>query len=316
MEKRNQSTITEFLLLGFGNLHNFKILVFTLCLIIHIMALTANYLVIVLVGVTKSLHSPMYFFLSQLSLSEILFTSNIVPNMLWLILKGGGKVSVIRCLFKFYLLSVLTVAQCFLLAAMSFDRHVAICRPLHYATIMTFTHQLQMIISCWLLGFTLALFVYIFLSKLNFCGLDTINHFYCDIAPVLQLSCSSTSSVELVLALIAFPVLLLPFMFIIVTYISIIQTILRIPSSTGRHKAFSTCSSHLIIVCMYYGTLSSIYIFPPRDNSINLNKGLSVLYTLVTPLFNPLIYCLRNQDIRGAIFKYIQYLKLRKAMDT
>ncbi|XP_044132810.1 olfactory receptor 6F1-like [Bufo gargarizans] len=316
MDKRNQSTITEFLLLGFGSLHNLKILVFTFGLIVHIMALTANVLVIVLVVVTKSLHSPMYFFLSQLSLSEILFTSNIVPNMLWLILKGGGKVSVFGCLFQLYLLATPTVAQCLLLAAMAFDRHVAICRPLHYATIMTFTHQLQVVTSCWLVGFTLAFLIYISLSKLKFCGFNTINHFYCDIAPLLQLSCSSTSSVELVTALIAFTIVWSPFMFIIVTYISIIQTILNIPSSTGRHKAFSTCSSHLIIVCMYYGTLSSIYIFPPRDNSINLNKGLSVLYTLVTPLFNPLIYSLRNQNIRGAIFKYIQYLRLWKAKDT
>ncbi|XP_066445654.1 olfactory receptor 6F1-like [Eleutherodactylus coqui] len=314
MDERNQSTITEFLLLGFGNLHNFKILVFTLFLIVHIMALTANILVIVLVGVTQSLHSPMYFFLSQLSLSEILFTGNIVPNLLWLILVGEGRVSVVRCLAQFYFLSVPTVDQCLLLVAMSFDRHVAICRPLHYPTIMTITHQLQIVTSCWLLGFILALLVYIFLNRLIFCGPNTINHFYCDIAPLLRLSCSSTSTVELVTTVVAFPVLLSPFVLIIVTYISIIRTILRIPSSTGRHKAFSTCSSHLIVVCVYYGTLSSIYIFPSRDNSINLNKGLSVLYTLVTPLFNPLIYSLRNQEIRGAIFKYIQSLTVWKPM--
>ncbi|XP_073510602.1 olfactory receptor 11L1-like isoform X1 [Phyllobates terribilis] len=309
MDKRNQSAITEFFLLGFGNLHNFRIAVFTLFLMVHIMALTANILVIVLVGVTGSLHSAMYIFLSQLSLSEILFTSNIVPNMLWLILVGGGKVSVARCLSQFYLLGVPTIAQCLLLAAMSFDRHVAICRPLHYATIMTLSLQLQMVTSCWFLGFTMSFFVYIFLSKLEFCSRNVINHFYCDIAPLLQLSCSSTSLVELVTAVVSFPVLLTPFTFIVVTYVSIIRAILNISSSTGRPKAFSTCSSHLIIVCMYYGTLSSIYIFPPRDNSINLNKGLSVLYTLVTPLFNPLIYSLRNQDIRGAILKCIQALR-------
>ncbi|XP_069816969.1 olfactory receptor 10J4-like [Dendropsophus ebraccatus] len=305
MDKRNQSTITEFLLVGFGDLQNAKILVFTLFLIVHIMALTANVLVIVLVGVTRSLHSPMYFFLSQLSLSELLFTSNIVPNMLWLILVGGGRVSVARCIAQFYLLGVPTIAQCLLLAAMSFDRYAAICRPLHYATIMTFTHQLQMVGSCWILGLMLTLFIYIFLNKLKFCDLNTINHFYCDIAPLVRLSCSGTTAVELVTAVVSFPVLLTPFIFIIVTYVSIIQTILKIPSSTGRHKAFSTCSSHLIIVCMYYGTLTSIYIFPPRDNSIDLNKGLSVLYTLVTPLFNPLIYSLRNQKIRAAILKYV-----------
>ncbi|XP_075715713.1 olfactory receptor 11L1-like [Rhinoderma darwinii] len=310
MDKRNQSIITDFFLLGFGNLHNFKILVFTLFLIVHIMALTANLMVIVLVGVTQSLHSPMYFFLSQLSLSESLFTTNIVPNMLWLILAGGGKVSIGRCISQLYLLGVPTIAQCLLLAAMSFDRYVAICRPLHYVITMTFSHQLQMVTTCWLLGFILAFLVYIYLSKLKFCGLNTINHFYCDIAPLIQLSCSSTSAVELFIAVVSFPVLLTPFMFITVTYISIIQTILKIPSITGRQKAFSTCSSHLIIVCMYYGTLSAIYIFPPKDNSIHLNKGLSVLYTLVTPLLNPLIYSLRNQDIRGAILKYVPSLSL------
>ncbi|KAM3924607.1 olfactory receptor 6P1-like [Leptodactylus fuscus] len=303
MDKSNESTITEFLLLGFGDLHNFKILVFTLILIVHVAALMANALVIVLVGVTPSLHSPMYFFLSQLSLCEILFTSNVVPTMLWLILVGGGPVSVARCISQLYFLAVPTVAQCLLLAAMSFDRYVAICRPLHYVTIMTFTHQLLIVTSCWSLGFIFSLFVYIFLSKLHFCGPNTINHVYCDIAPLLQLSCSSTSSVELATAVETFPVVLSPFMFIVATYISIIRTILHIPSTTGRHKAFSTCSSHLIIVCTYYGTLSSIYIVPPRDNSINLNKGLSVLYTLVTPLFNPLVYSLRNQDIINAIVK-------------
>ncbi|XP_077118648.1 olfactory receptor 6X1-like [Ranitomeya variabilis] len=280
------------------------------------MAMTANVLVIVLVGVTESLHSPMYIFLSQLSLSEILFTTNIVPSMLWLVLVEGGKVSVARCLSQFYLLGVPTTAQCLLLAAMSFDRHVAISRPLHYATIMTLRLQLQMVTSCWFLGFTMSFFVYIFLSKLEFCSLNIINHFYCDIAPLLRLSCSSTSSVEMATTMVAFSVLLSPFTFIVVTYILIIRAILKIPSSTGRHKTFSTCSSHLIIVCMYYGTLSSIYIFPPRDNSINLNKGLSVLYTLVTPLVNPLIYSLRNQDIRGAILKNIQALRPWKTIET
>ncbi|XP_075131800.1 olfactory receptor 11A1-like [Leptodactylus fuscus] len=309
MNTRNQSTVTEFLLLGFGDLHNFKILVFILVLIVYIAAMTANVLVIVLVGVTPSFHSPMYFFLSQLSLCEILFTSNIVPNMLWLILVGHGKVSVGQCIAQFYFLGVAVMAQCLLLAAMSFDRYVAICRPLHYPTIMTFSHQLQMVTFSWLSGFAMELIVCIFLSKLIFCNLNTIDHFGCDVAPLLRLSCSSTASVELITTVLTFPFLVSPFIFIVTTYISIIRTILKIPSSTGRHKAFSTCSSHLIIVCTYYGTLSSIYIFPPRHNSVNLNRGLSLLYILVTPLFNPLIYSLRNQDIRNAIYKHSQSLR-------
>ncbi|XP_040197737.1 olfactory receptor 10A3-like [Rana temporaria] len=306
MVERNQTLVLEFLLLGFGKLHDLTILVFVLFLIIHIMALTSNFLVIVLVVVNQSLHCPAYFFLSQLSLSEILFTSNIVPNMLWLILVGGGNVSVSRCLAQFYLLGVPTIAQCLLLAAMSFDRQVAICKPLHYTIIMTFGNQVQIVISCWLLGFMLSFIIYIFLTRLEFCGPNIINHFYCDISPVVELSCSDISAVEWVTSLVSFPVILSPFLFISATYISILRTILKIPTTTGRQKAFSTCSSHLTIVCVYYGTLTSIYIFPPSSHSVNINKGLSLLYTLVTPLFNPLIYSLRNQDIRRAINKQIQ----------
>ncbi|XP_068129447.1 olfactory receptor 6B9-like [Hyperolius riggenbachi] len=312
MVNRNQTRVIEFLLLGFGDLHNLRIPLFIVFLIIHTMALTSNIVVILLVVVCQSLHSPMYFFLSQLSLSEILFTSNIVPTMLWLILKSGGKLSVARCISQFYLLAIPSTTQCLLLAAMSFDRHVAICKPLHYTIIMTFGHQLQIVMSCWFLGFTMSLVVYIFLKQLKFCGLNIINHFFCDIAPLLRLSCSDTYFVELITALVSFPLLLSPFLFILVTYIFILQTILKIPSSTGQKKAFSTCSSHLIVVCVYYGTLSSIYIFPPRENSVNTNKCISVLYTLVTPLFNPLIYSLRNQEIRSAILKYIKVLRSSK----
>ncbi|XP_063785722.1 olfactory receptor 6B1-like [Pseudophryne corroboree] len=308
LQEKNGTVVTEFFLLGFGNLHNVRILLFIIFLIIHVMALSANVFVIVMVVLNPSLHSPMYFLLSQLSLLEILFTSNIVPTMLWLILAGDGKVSVARCILQLYLLGVPTMSQCLLLAAMSFDRYVAICRPLHYAIIMTFTRQLQIVTFCWLVSFTLSFVVYIFLRKLQFCGLNVINHFYCDITPVLELSCSDTSSVKLVTFIESVPVVLTPFMFIIASYISILHTILRIPSSTGRQKAFSTCSSHLTFVCMYYEVLTSIYIFPPSNNSVNANKGLSLLYTLVTPLFNPLIYTLRNRDIRAAITKYLHVL--------
>ncbi|XP_056425641.1 olfactory receptor 476-like [Hyla sarda] len=303
MDEKNHTMVTEFLLLGFGNLAHFRILTFIILLVIHIMALSGNILVITLVASKKSLHCPMYFFLSQLSLSEILFTTNIVPNMLRLILEGGGKVSVSQCIFQFYLSAVPTIAQCLLLAVMSFDRHVAICRPLHYAIVMTFTRQIHMVSLCWLLGFSLSIVVYVFLRKLTFCYHNIIDHFFCDIAPLVKLSCSDTSSVELVTALLAYPIILSPFLFIVVSYISILQTVLNIPTSIGRQKAFSTCSSHLTSVCLYYGTLSSIYIFPLKEKFINANKGLTLLYALVTPLFNPLIYSLRNQDIKNAIFQ-------------
>ncbi|XP_073510904.1 olfactory receptor 10R2-like [Phyllobates terribilis] len=276
------------------------------------MALSGNILVISLISAKKSLHCPMYFFLSQLSLSEIMFTTVIVPNMLRLVLEGGGKVSVFQCILQFYLSGVPTIVQCLLLAVMSFDRHVAICRPLHYAIIMTFTHQIEMVTICWLLGFSLSIVIYAFLRKLTFCHHTIIDHFFCDVAPLLQLSCSNTSSVELVSTLLAYPIILSPFLFIVVSYISILQAVLKIPSNIGRQKAFSTCSSHLTSVCLYYGTLSSIYIFPLKDKFIYANKSLTLLYALVTPLFNPLIYSLRNQDIRSVICNVIQILQLSK----
>ncbi|KAM9312178.1 olfactory receptor 10A3-like [Gastrophryne carolinensis] len=275
------------------------------------MALTSNVLVVVLIGVNQSLHSPMYFFLSQLSLSEILFTSNIVPTILWLILKGSGKVSIARCFSQFYLLAVATIAQCLLLAAMSFDRHVAICKPLHYTVVMTFGLQLKIVTSCWLMGVSLALVLYILLNRLEFCGPYKINHFYCDIDPVLQLSCSDTFFPKLVASMLSTPLVVCPFMFIMATYISIFHAILKLSSTMRRQKAFSTCSSHLAVVGLYFGSLASIYIFPQGSSIIDTSKNLSLLYILVTPLFNPLIYSLRNQDIRGAIIKWAYILASR-----
>ncbi|XP_041441625.1 olfactory receptor 10A3-like [Xenopus laevis] len=303
--------ITEFFLFGFGNLQSYKNLFFAMCLLVYIMVLTGNVLVIILVADNQSLHLPMYFFLSQLSLTEIIFTTNIVPNMLRLILGGGGTMSVIGCITQFYLLCVPSINECLLLAAMSYDRHVAICNPLRYTSIMTLNVQLLIVFLCWFSGFMMSLLIFVFVYKLEFCSSNIINHFYCDIAPLLELSCSDTFSVELVTSVASMLVVLSPFLFIIIAYISVFLTILKIPSSCGRQKAFSTCSSHLAVVCMYYGTLITIYIYPPANHSLNANKALSLLYTLVTPFFNPIIYSLRNQDIRRALYKSFQKLSQR-----
>ncbi|KAM5171731.1 olfactory receptor 5P52-like [Mantella aurantiaca] len=272
------------------------------------MALTGNALVIVLVTVSKNLHSPMYVFLTQLSLSEILFTSNIQPNMLWMTLVGGGKILIHRCFLNFCLISLCGITLCMLLIAMAFDRYVAICKPLHYTVIMTSRLQLQIVALCWSTGFVLSLILYVFLYKLEFCGPNTINHFYCDVAPVLELSCSDISSVKLITSMMSTPLVICPFVFIVGTYIFIFHTILKISSSIRRRKAFSTCSSHIIVVCLYFGSLASVYIFSPKSSSSNTNKYVSLIYILVTPFVNPLIYSLRNQDIRVAITKYTHIL--------
>ncbi|XP_031754176.1 olfactory receptor 10R2-like [Xenopus tropicalis] len=213
--------------------------------------------------------------------------------------------SVTNCMVQFYLLCVPTIAQSLLLAAMSFDRYAAICNPLHYMSVMTFKLQLYIAAYCWASGVLTALLAFAFLHPLVFCLANVINHFYCDIAPIIELSCSDTSIVELVVSLDSMFVFFSPFVFIIGTYVSILRTILRIPSGCGRQKAFSTCSSHLSVVFVYYGTLTAIYLYSPGKHSLNANKFLSLLYIVVTPLFNPIIYSLRNQDIKRAIRKCV-----------
>ncbi|KAM4807854.1 olfactory receptor 6F1-like [Rhinophrynus dorsalis] len=301
MNRENQTMETDFFLLGFPNLHKYKMFLFVLFLLIYIMTLAANFIIIVLVATSRHLKSPMYFFLSHLSLSDIFLTTNISPNMLHIILGEGGSITFAGCIIQFYLLGCSGIAECLLLTVMSYDRYMAICNPLHYTSVMHLSFCCHLVTFCWLLGSGLMLITATLVSKLQFCGSMKIDYFFCDFAPLIELSCSDTSIVEIENILLAVPVTLFPFGFIIVTYVCIFLTILRISSGTERQKAFSTCSSHLIVVCMYYGTLVTIYVNPYRGNSLDINKILSLLYTVATPFFNPIIYSLRNKEIRTVL---------------
>ncbi|KAM5171730.1 olfactory receptor 2AP1-like [Mantella aurantiaca] len=221
------------------------------------MALTGNALVIILVMVSNNLHSPMYVFLTQLSLSEILFTSNIQPIMLWMTLVGLGKILISSCFLNFCLIALCGITQCMLLIVMAFDRYVAICKPLHYTVIMTSRLQLQIVTLCWSTGFLLSLVLYVFLNRLEFCGPNIINHFYCDIAPVLELSCSDISSVKLITSMISIPLLICPFVFIVGTYIFIFHTSLKISSSI-RRRIHQSCLEFAGINRDFSGKLSGL----------------------------------------------------------
>ncbi|XP_075434300.1 olfactory receptor 5G29-like [Ascaphus truei] len=246
----------------------------------------------------------MYFFLGHLSLCDILFITNIVPYMLHAMMEEGSRLSVSRCIAQFHILGFSASTECFLLTVMSYDRYLAICNPLRYTTIMDQRLCLHLVSCAWLIALMLAITTFLFICKLQFCGPNVIDHFFCDLGPLLELSCTDTSTVKLQILVCSISIVVFPFVFITVSYVSIFLTIIRISSTTGRQKAFSTCSSHLASVCTYYGTLFVVYVVPSGGHSLSINKTLSLLYTVVTPLFNPIIYSLRNHDIRGALEKY------------
>ncbi|XP_075434030.1 olfactory receptor 11A1-like [Ascaphus truei] len=276
------------------------------------MTLTGNLLIIVLVSTSHKLHSPIYFFLRHLSATDIFITATIVPNMLHGILEEGATISFNGCITQFYFFGVSATTESFLLAVMSYDRYLAICHPLRYTSIMDIRLQKHLVFWSWFLGFTLSLIITTQLGMLQFCGPKVIDHVFCDFDPLLYLSCTDTSFLKLEDLVLSVPLAFSSFIFIIVTYVCIFLTILRIPSTSGRQKAFSTCSSHLSVVSLFYGTLITIYVVPSRGHSVNLNKVLSLLYLVVTPLFNPIIYSLRSQEIRAAFGKLVSY-KTREA---
>ncbi|KFO22849.1 Olfactory receptor 11A1 [Fukomys damarensis] len=245
----------------------------------------------------------MYFFVVNLSFLEIWYTSNIVPKMLLIIIAEQKTISVAGCLAQFYFFGSLTAAECLLLGVMSYDRYLAICQPLHYPILMTGSFCIKLAAGSWLCCFLLTSIIMVLLCRLTFCGPNEIDHFFCDFAPLVHLSCIDTSWTETIAFVTSSAVTLVPFFLIIVSYSCILTAILRIPSGTGRKKGFSTCLSHLTVVMVFYGTLIATYLVPSDNSSQLLHKGFSLLYTILTPMFNPIIYSLRNRYINEALKK-------------
>ncbi|XP_040197766.1 olfactory receptor 11L1-like [Rana temporaria] len=307
MEEKNVSRITKIHLLGLQTPHSITFLIFFLFLLIYFVTICGNLLIIRLVSYSKSLHSPMYFFLFQLSLSDILLVTDILPNILHTVLMKGIIISFSDCITQFSFFSASEGLECLLLTVMCYDRYVAICKPLHYTLLMNFQLCWVMIITCWVLSLLVGLITTLPISQLDFCGPDIINHFFFDLDPILHLSCSDAANVLLEVAILNVIVVVIPFFIIIISYVYIIITIFNIPSITGRQKVFSTCSSHLTVVCIYYGSIVCVYLVPHRGQSGNITKFLSLLYTVVTPLMNPIIYSLRNKDLKDAAAKIVNH---------
>ncbi|CAM5153552.1 unnamed protein product [Eretmochelys imbricata] len=307
-ESRNQTFIMEFILLGFGNVPELQVLLFLLFLVIYIMTMAGNILTVMLVVADPHLQTPMYFFLGNLSCLETCYTSNILPRMLASLRTGDRTISVSGCFMQLYCFGVLACSECYLLAAMSYDRYLAICKPRHYVSLMNDRFCFQLVVGSWISGFVAASIIVSGISMLMFCAPNKIDHFLCEFNVVIKLSCSDTHSMVLVAFLLSSLFTLPPFLLTLTSYISIITTILRIPSSTGRQKVFSTCSSHLMVVTIYYGTLIIVYLLPDINTLRGMTKVFSAFYTILTPLVNPLIYSLRNKEVKEALRKVVRKL--------
>ncbi|XP_072254795.1 olfactory receptor 10A3-like [Pyxicephalus adspersus] len=298
-------------LVGFGDLQNMRIFIFLLFFFVYLTTIMGNILIIVLIAISPRLHSPMYFFICNLSACEMFFTTIIMPNVLYILWWNGGYMSFYGCITQLYVGSATGSAECLLLTVMAYDRHLAICYPLRYPSIMNIYTRNHLVVWGWMTGFIVLVTSTIIICNLQFCSLNTIDHLFCDLAPILQLSSSDTSLVETEIFVIIIILSLFPFVLILLSYVSIFYTILRISSKTGRQKTFSTCSSHLASVCMYFGTIFIIYLVPSRPNFIKINKMLSLFYVVVTPLLNPIIYSLRNNEMMDCFRYYFALISIR-----
>ncbi|XP_032213977.1 olfactory receptor 6M1-like [Mustela erminea] len=315
MALRNQSSLTEFTLVSFPVTQELQISLFVILLLVYMLTITGNIVIISLVWTDNRLQTPMYFFLSNLSFLDILFTTTITPKLLTCLLEEKKTISFAGCITQIYFYFFLGTVEFILLAVMSFDRYVAICNPLRYTIIMNSRVCLQLVLGCWVGAFLSVLCPTIVVSRLPYCT-EEIGHFFCDIAPLLQVACIDTHFIEMINFLLSSLVLLTSLVLTIVSYTYIISTILRIPSAQGRQKAFSTCASHITVVSIAYGSNVFMYMRPSQSHSLEFDKVTAVLTTVVTPLLNPFIYSLRNEKVKEVLRESISRIVLPHSKGT
>lgn len=307
----NQSTVSEFLLVGFSALNAAGSYIFVLICIIYILSITVNILIIVIIKSEQRLHKPMYFFIRGLSFLEIWYPSVTVPRLLWAVLTKKESISVAGCLTQFFFHFSFGATENFLLTIMAFDRFVAICNPLHYLLIMDPSTCTSLQLGSWVGGFIVVIIPCLQISKLSFCAGNRIDHYYCDFAPLIRLSCIDTLHIQKMVFASSCFVILGCFLAIIVSYTCIIRETMNFPTSFGRRKTFSTCASHLIVVILFYATTIFMFVRPTTGDFLHLNKIISVIPSIVTPLLNPIIYTLRNNEVKEAVKKNVQVLKIK-----
>ncbi|KAM9294061.1 olfactory receptor 5AR1-like [Gastrophryne carolinensis] len=310
MEDTNWTSSDVFILLGLSQIWYLQIIYFLIFLLMYISTISGNVLLVTVVRINPTLQTPMYFFLTNLSVIDICFTTSITPKILINTLSKDRSISFWACGAQMYFSLALGATECIILAVMAYDRFAAICKPLHYNTIMNRKLCAAFAAGSWSFCFLVSAIHVSLTFQLNYCRSHHVNHFFCEMPPFLQLSCSDTKINEIAMYVGAGLIVSCSFLLILVSYVQIISTILKISSSQGRKRTFSTCASHLTVVALYYGTIMFMYLRPHSTYSPEKDKTVSILYTTVTPMLNPIIYSMRNKDVKGTITK--KFLKWTK----
>ncbi|XP_057634732.1 olfactory receptor 10T2-like [Chionomys nivalis] len=304
----NHTTVTVFLLWGFSSFPELQHLLFIVILLSYVTILLANASIMVAIKLNHNLHTPMYFFLFALSFSETCTTMVILPRLLVDLLSENKDISLHECATQMFFFFGLAANNCFILSAMSYDRYTAIYNPLHYPIFMTRKICFQLIMASGVVGFSVSLCIVIIIFNLSFCNSNIIQHFFCDIAPVVALSCNCSFLQKMILFALTVFVLVGSFILIMVSYVFIVSILVKMPSAKGRYKTFSTCSSHFTVVFIHYGFACFVYLRPKNGDTFRDDTLMAVTYTVLTPLLNPIIYSLRNKDMQTALRKILGHV--------
>lgn len=299
----NRTVVAEFVFLHFTGIPTLETLLFVLFLIIYIFSLTGNLLIIVIVVVDVRLQTAMYFFICNLSMVEVWYTTVTVPKMLTNLLANNRTISIPGCIAQYYFFFAFAATELFILTSMAYDRYLAICNPLRYSTIMNTQMCRTVAVACWFVGFVCPTFPSFMLAKISFCSPNIINHFFCDAGQIFRLACTDTYAIQIVGYSFSTIIVMAALLFTLGSYVQIVATIMKMSSAAARRKTFSTCASHLSVVTIYFGTLIFMYVRPAVRYKSNANKVVAVFYSVITPLLNPMIYTLRNKDVKEALKK-------------
>ncbi|XP_072275216.1 olfactory receptor 2B2-like [Pyxicephalus adspersus] len=301
---KNYTVVGEFILLGLSSDPKSQVILFFIFMLGYVIILTGNILIITVILTDKNLHTPMYFFLSNLSFLDLCFSSSTIPRMLRDLMSVEKTISFAECAAQLYVSLSLGQTECILLTIMAYDRYIAICYPLHYTIIINKMVCVRIAAGTWICGFILSIPQVSFTLNVNLCGNNQINHFLCEVPEILSLSCENVILIELLIFVAGIIFLMTPITFIFISYVQIVLSILKIASSAGRRKTFSTCGSHMTVVTMFYGSIIAAYMKPRSSSKPETDKIITIFYCIVTPMLNPVIYTLRNNDVKSAFLKF------------